>query len=74
MRDVQAHAFFGGVDWAGVADRTVPAPFVPEVASDTDVRHFGGAIEGEEDMEFEAYGWADPWDDSEDPPVWKGVF
>ena len=40
--DVQAHPWFAGVDWAGMAARSVRAPWVPPLASATDTSRFDG--------------------------------
>lgn len=36
--EIRSHPFFYGFDWDNV--RNNPAPFVPEISSDTDTRHF----------------------------------
>jgi len=37
---VMAHAFFGEINWVDLYHKRVPAPFVPTVASRTDVSNF----------------------------------
>lgn len=38
--DVRAHRWFDGFDWAGLAARTMPAPYVPTIRSPTDTTNF----------------------------------
>jgi hypothetical protein len=55
--DVQAHPWFEGVDWGGLAARSVRAPWVPPLTSATDASRFGdgvGGAEPEADPEDEA--------------------
>lgn len=39
-REVQAHAFFKGVDWDALEARRLPMPWVPEIGGDTDTSMF----------------------------------
>lgn len=39
-QEVMDHPFFEKINWQDLYDRKVPAPFVPVVSSDTDVRNF----------------------------------
>lgn len=38
MSEIKNHPFFDGLDWETL--RTMPAPYVPSVASDIDTRNF----------------------------------
>ena len=51
---VREHPFFGTVDWGALLRRETPAPFVPDVRHDADLRNF--------DVEFEPDGADGCWD------------
>ncbi|KAI1285739.1 cGMP-dependent protein kinase, isozyme 2 forms cD4/T1/T3A/T3B [Halotydeus destructor] len=38
--DVKAHRWYDGFDWAGIAARRSPAPYVPSISSSTDASNF----------------------------------
>ncbi|KAJ2787770.1 hypothetical protein GGI15_000471 [Coemansia interrupta] len=48
LEGIKAHAFFAGVDWAGI--RTQQAPFVPSISSADDTSNFSVGDEADEDV------------------------
>lgn len=38
--ELKKHPFFRGLDWAALAEKRVPAPFVPRIAGELDVSNF----------------------------------
>ena len=49
-----AHDFFASLDWGALEARTLPAPFVPEIASPKDTSNFE-TPEAVEDSEFDEF-------------------
>jgi serine/threonine protein kinase len=43
MKDIKAHQFFLGVDWASIYWKTVPAPFIPNIKNPLDLSNFDQA-------------------------------
>ena len=54
VTDVQAHPWFGGVDWGVLAARRVGAPWVPPLGGGDDASQFGGGDAPPADPENEA--------------------
>lgn len=40
VEEVKKHEFFKDVDWEKIRNKGIPAPFMPRIAGQTDVRHF----------------------------------
>ena len=41
---IRAHPFFEGLDWEALLNRQIPAPFIPSVKGETDIRNFDKAF------------------------------
>lgn len=66
-REVQAHAFFDGVDWDALEARRLPMPWVPEIGADTDTSMFD---EYDETVDTSC----DKYNDQETEKTWTKEF
>lgn len=44
--EVKSHRFFAGISWDDLLKKNIPAPFIPKIASDTDVSNFSEEFTG----------------------------
>jgi len=58
--DIKRHPWFAGFDWDGLKAKTMPAPFVPTVESNTDTQYFDPEDVSDESS-VESYDEDDDW-------------
>jgi len=58
VKDVQKHKWFEGFNWEGLAERSLPTPYVPSVKSSVDLCNFDDYPEDEtDDPPDDMTGW-----------------
>ena len=48
MDGIRSHVFFKGLHWGDLLLKKIPAPFIPAVKGETDIRNFDKVFTGEE--------------------------
>ena len=50
--EIKSHPWFKKIDWDGIYNQTVPAPFVPILKKNTDISNFDATVTAKEVGDF----------------------
>ena len=48
IEEIKKHPFFASIDFDLIVEKKIPAPFIPDLANDTDVQYFDEEFTNEE--------------------------